>query len=358
MRTFAVFGLDLSRGGQQWQRVRSETGMKVSPLDSLPFPNGRPANSYFASDGTYVADVAQDYANLQYTTTGTLLAPGPGGRGYTYTLSQVPSYASVRGAWWDGRAYLVGLMYGDGNTGDPNARFTISRYSVAMGLLDLGHGDGRDVIPDKFHPGMDVAPVMATDGEGRSLIAYLYADPMYGGVTLKGMIVREDGTRSGLVATPTCTTGDFFELGGAHLVEGGGVGTDPGTCDPSIFATYAPFTPSTSIVMNRNYLADIFNPDDFIHREYLAIDLDGARPTTFPATYRLVPDSATDFRYYFTRTSGQEMCQATGGTLTLTAYGPVGGRIEGSYSGVTWSGPPCPAATSGSFSITREADFQ
>jgi hypothetical protein len=227
-----------------------------------------------------------------------------------------------------------------------------------MELLDLGRGDGRDLIPDKFHPGMDVAPVMATDGTGRSLIAYLNADPMYGGVTLKGMIVRQDGNRSGLTATPTCTTGDFLDFGGAHLVEGGGVGTDPGTCDPWVFAYYTPSTPATSIVMNRNYLADIFNPADLVHREYLAIDLDGALPTTFPATYRLAADSTTDFRYAVMLTSGQVTCQATGGTITLTAYGPVGGRIAGTYSGVTWSGPPCPAATSGSFSITREPDSQ
>jgi hypothetical protein len=49
-------------------------------------------------------------------------------------------------------------------------------------------------------------------------------------------------------------------------------------------------------------------------------------------------------------------CVATGGTVRLTAYGAVGGRIIGSYAGVTWTGTACPATPSGEFSITRTAD--
>ncbi len=49
----------------------------------------------------------------------------------------------------------------------------------------------------------------------------------------------------------------------------------------------------------------------------------------------------------------------TGGTVTIDTYGPVGGRITGTFSGITGFVAmlgTCPASVSGSFDLTREPD--
>ena len=350
MRTFGVFAFNGNNiGGGQWLRLRSETGVKISPLSSLPVSS---YDQSFASDGTNFVDF------YGYPGGAAVLLPGPGGTGLSLGLPQLPGGARIRGAWWDGRSYMIGLVYQDVNAGDPNARFTVARYSQGVELLDLDHADGRDIIPDKFHPGMDTAPAMASDGWGRSLIAYLYADPLYGGVTVKGVIVRNTGYRSGLVATATCTTGDSFDFGGLHMVEGGGVGTDPATCDPSIGGYNAPDQQQTDLYFMRNYLTELGEPTPK-HWEYSFLSLFGPVPTSFPARYTLPDDgSATpgSARFGFGTNDNRVVCDALTGTVTITAFGPAGSLITGSYAGVTWDGINCPGTASGSFSVTREAD--
>jgi hypothetical protein len=352
LRTFGVFawlrGAGGGEGSVQWMRLRSETGMVVSPPSPLI---GFARNGFFATDGTYFLAAYQAIVGSLPQTTLSILLPGPGGTGYTFPQPQVPGHLAVRGAWYDGRSYLVGHMYTDVPAADPHARFTISRYSYAGQALDLDRPDGREVIPDKFHPGMEVAPALASDGWGKSLIAYLYADPVYGGVTLKGVIVRNGGYRSGLVATPTCSSGDTFDFAGARLSEGGGAGADPWTCDPRIGADFRPNDSETLILVHRNYLGDFNGPSSSNHLETLVLSLVGAVPTSFPATYSLAAGTAA---MTFSTYDGRVSCQAAAGAVTITAYGAVGGRIQGSYAGVTWTGTGCPAAASGMFSITRE----
>ena len=350
MRTFGVFAFNGNNiGGGQWLRLRSETGVKISPLSSLPFTS---YDQSFASDGTNFVDF------YGYPAAAAVLLPGPGGTGLSFGLPQVPGGAKIRGAWWDGRSYMIGLVYGDTYAGDPNARFTIARYSQGIELLDLDHGDGRNIIPDKFHPGMDTAPAMASDGWGRSLVAYLYADPLYGGVTVKGVIVANTGYRSGVVATATCTTGDSFDFGGLHMVEGGGVGTNPATCDPSIGGYNAPDSQQTDLYFMRNYLTELAEPAPK-HWEYSFLSLFGPVPTSFPARYTLPDDGSNTpgwARFGFGTNDNRVVCNALTGTVTITAFGPAGSLITGSYAGVTWDGIKCPGTASGSFSMTREAD--
>jgi len=250
-------------------------------------------------------------------------------------------------------------MYADPASGDPNARFAIGRYSSGLELLDTDRGDGRDVIPDKFHPGMDTAPALASTGDGRSLIAFLYADPLYGGVTVKGVIVQNSGYRSGLVATATCDTGDYFDFGGLRSMEGGGVGTDPTSCDPQVTGYFAASVGQTDLTLGRNYLTELGEPAPK-HWESALISLGGQPPTTFPATYAVsdagLPPAPGTAWMSFDTNDMHASCVGTGGTVRLSAYGAVGGRITGSYAGVTWTGTACPGTPSGDFSITREAD--
>ena len=333
--------------------LRSETGAKIWPLSGL---TGSSTNSFFASDGQYFMDIYQAYVDLDNQTSAVALLPGSGSTALSFSLPQVPGNASLRGAWWDGRSYLVGLMYANNDTGDPNARFSMTRYSSGMELLDTERGDGRDVIPDKFHPGMEVAPVLASDGLGKSLVAYLYADPLYGGVTLKGVIVQDSGYRSGLVATATCNSGDYFDFGGSRSIEGGGVETDPASCDPLVTAYFAAVEEQTDLELGRNYLTELGEPapKDW---ETGFISLFGAVPTTFPISYPVGGQmTAGTASMVFGTNDNRVSCEATGGTVTLSTYGPVGGRIFGSYSGVTWGGTACPGTASGAFSITRDAD--
>jgi hypothetical protein len=353
MRTFGIFALNANLGNAGLLCLRSETGAKIWPLSGLP---GSSTNSFFASDGQYFMDVYQAYVDLHNQTSAAALLPSSGSIALSFSLPQVPGNASLRGAWWDGRSYLVGLMYANNDTGDPNARFSMTRYSSGMELLDTERGDGRDVIPDKFHPGMEVAPVLASDGLGKSLVAYLYADPLYGGVTLKGVIVQDSGYRSGLVATATCNSGDYFDFGGSRSIEGGGVETDPASCDPLVTAYFAAVEEQTDLELGRNYLTELGEPapKDW---ETGFISLFGAVPTTFPISYPVGGQmTAGTASMVFGTNDNRVSCEATGGTVTLSTYGPVGGRIFGSYSGVTWGGTACPGTASGAFSITRDAD--
>jgi len=111
--------------------------------------------------------------------------------------------------------------------------------------------------------------------------------------------------------------------------------------DPYIHAYYHPASNRTFLFLYTNYTGGITTGT---FNEILDITFD----TSSPGTYTVGTGSA--YMGYSRQLPGLAVV-ASSGTITVTSYGAVGGRIEGVYSAATGT-----RTLSGSFSATREAD--
>jgi len=111
--------------------------------------------------------------------------------------------------------------------------------------------------------------------------------------------------------------------------------------DPYIHAYYHPASNRTFLFLYTNYTGGITTGT---FNEILDITFD----TSSPGTYTVGTGSA--YMGYSRQLPGLAVV-ASSGTITVTSYGAVGGRIEGVYSAATGT-----RTLSGSFSVTREAD--
>jgi hypothetical protein len=98
-----------------------------------------------------------------------------------------------------------------------------------------------------------------------------------------------------------------------------------------------------------------------VHRSAVGITVFGELPTQFPVTIPLAnpavdPKPGTVNFFYFNTGPGPFTCQATAGSVTLTAVGAVGEKVEGTYAFTGVGGANCPTAASlsGSFSVIRD----
>jgi hypothetical protein len=101
------------------------------------------------------------------------------------------------------------------------------------------------------------------------------------------------------------------------------------------------------------------------YNSFVYLDLYGPAPTSFPATYTLTDTLSTnpgtgDLTLILNDTN--TICVASAGTVTLTRFDAVGGKIEGTYTasavidGGSISGT-CPTSLPQSaFSATRDPD--
>ena len=111
--------------------------------------------------------------------------------------------------------------------------------------------------------------------------------------------------------------------------------------DPYMYAYYHPASARTFVNLFTAYTGDIttghFNETVEIHFG-----------TSSPGVYTV--GTGSTFLGYSRQLPGLSVV-ASSGTITVTSYGPVGGRIEGVYSAASGT-----RTLSGSFSVTREAD--
>jgi hypothetical protein len=347
-RSYGVFG---SQGETlEWLRVRSQSGSIIAPAKWLPATHA-PA---FASDGYsfLVAYQAPDGGVLG--TYAALLSPDSGDpHAEPSALAGFPGY--TRGAWSDGLVFYVGSMEGDTPTADPHKRFAIRRFDRQLAALDAGTPAGYAVVPDKFHPFMTEAPALGSNGDGLSLIAYQYADPVYGGVALKGVFLKNDMARP-TFSPATCDEIDFLDFGGDLLEEGADSGDGTPVCDPTLYA-YA-VAPVIGLEFAYDFVRfDPYDPAMGNHSDRVSFYLHGPLPSSLPATYTISPtgDTAGTATVLTSVDSGSaQSCSGQSGTVTLTALGPIGGQVQGSFSIDALSGTACPSgARSGTFGVTR-----
>ncbi len=129
--------------------------------------------------------------------------------------------------------------------------------------------------------------------------------------------------------------------------------TAPGGCDPAVESAYD----TTNVALNVNAMW-VYNAALPGFENFLLMFLKGPQPSS-PTSYALVSAPSTageaSLTYYNTSVGN---CVATGGTVTVGVYGPVGSPTEGTYDVTGFSGGAgCPDTASGGFSATREPDL-
>ncbi len=153
--------------------------------------------------------------------------------------------------------------------------------------------------------------------------------------------------------------GDTFTIDGISYVE-----TDSGglVCDAEIYARYkSGGTGGVSINFASYVAADglsagitpLSTPPQPIFM--LNIDLWGAispLPDEYAVTGNMISGEASVLYGDL-----WDLCVGNGGTFVLETFGEVGGRITGTFGGLTTAGIDCPvAAMSGSFDVVREPE--
>ncbi|MCH9046393.1 MAG: hypothetical protein IIA40_09835 [SAR324 cluster bacterium] len=139
--------------------------------------------------------------------------------------------------------------------------------------------------------------------------------------------------------TPT----DTFTIDGVTYTETAS-SSSPSGFDPWIGGVF-----QTEIARSGLFMLEGWNEASLDYDTSFDVRVQGSGVGTFTGT----AISASYITPTFTCVNG------TGGTLTIDTYGPVGGRITGTFSGITGFFDPsgtCPDSVSGSFDVTREPD--
>jgi hypothetical protein len=247
-----------------------------------------------------------------------------------------------KGATLGGLVLLVPLALGCGGDSD-NGSVSTGGAAATGGSTGSTGGSGDAAVGGEGSTGGSIG--VATGGEGGTNGT--------GGATAIG------GTSSG-----GCQAGDAFAYNGTTYLEA--PANDPSWCDAWISAT---FYPNGDPEVSGNPTIDVslswgFDPDSvFWYKNYLYVDLHGPAPTSLPATYALDENYLEVWghgKFVMVLKDGA-VCQVSSGTLTLTRYDPVGGKIEGSYSASALFdrsiSKTCPTSLpQGTFSATREPD--
>jgi hypothetical protein len=133
------------------------------------------------------------------------------------------------------------------------------------------------------------------------------------------------------------------------------VGGKGHACDPLAVAGFDPTVPVTYLAGAKHWVSGFGLYDDIV--QVMTI---GPVPTSFPAAYTMVsgpinPGEAGMFMALDqSGTSGTPtFCDNTTGGATISAYGPLGGYVKGSYNATLTGDYGCPASASGSFEIVR-----
>jgi hypothetical protein len=183
-RTFGIFATmtyDL-----QCLRLRSESGVLITPAEDF---GGGGYSSAQATDGTSFMVAYQTFNGSIVQSFMALSDPASGSELASYPVERPElSPGTIRGAWFDGQSYLVGISTQDASVGDPNAAFLVWRYASDLTARDTA---GIVAIPDKFAIGFTGDTAMARDGNGVALLVYPYADYRYGGVTMRGVFLHD-----------------------------------------------------------------------------------------------------------------------------------------------------------------------
>jgi hypothetical protein len=225
LRTFGIFaGSPRLTSGTEFRRVRSETGVSIDPLGGVESIS-RPMA---ASDGSSFLLVTLVLNQYVQEAQGFLFDPVTGNTvaGFPKKLVDFPYGATPESLWHDGRAYLVGGFTTDYQAADPTARYAVRRYTNSLEPLDLALPEGHALIPDKLFRSVE-PPAIASNGQGLSLIAYQYADPDFGGTTLKAVFVYNDGLAATNEDGGSASGGTSGEDGGS--ASGGVSGADAGS---------------------------------------------------------------------------------------------------------------------------------
>jgi hypothetical protein len=141
---------------------------------------------------------------------------------------------------------------------------------------------------------------------------------------------------------------------------------DVAFCDPNVEAHFDPngygnvSLPTTVVFLNWNFSSVRSAGGSNNNAE---LEVYGDRPTSLPVT---VPSATGAFgedllgKFLFNVRTPTTGCIATSGSVTITRYDDVGGKIEGSYdmtSFMLYRGACCPESLQGSFSVARGPDL-
>jgi hypothetical protein len=192
-RTFGLF-VDASNS---WRlmRVRSATGVIIPTATKIGGIEGTPRFQYMSSDGSsFLSFYQRSKAGESDSVFAALMSPNDGTITQNETLltSEVGAGVGIRGVGYDGRSYLLGLMATSPDGLYLDYEFFVSRFNTKLESIDPSGTKGYSILPGTYHPRSNepTTPVLAGDHNGNSLMAYLYADPVYGGVTLRGVFIQ------------------------------------------------------------------------------------------------------------------------------------------------------------------------
>lgn len=150
---------------------------------------------------------------------------------------------------------------------------------------------------------------------------------------------------SGTEGACAYATGDVFTLNGTSVsnYESSSVGQG---CDPLLTAQYLSTTGATKVLAYAGW-TDSDTLGNGLWHQQVVLTLPAQATGTYPLS------SGASFTYTL---DASVTCAASALSVTVTAYGDVGGLVTGTYSATlvdAQSTGRCPATLTGSFSVTR-----